>query len=108
MEMTDEMVEMVAKRMRVIGDPVRIRILSLLREQEATVGELTERIGTTQQNISRHLAVLHGDGIVRRRREGRKVWYSLRDGTVSAICDSVCDSVTARIVDMQDIVEVEA
>jgi len=96
MELNDEILKMVAERMRAMGDPMRLRLLSILRERDATVGQLVEVLGTSQQNISHHLLVLHDDGILRRRKDGRKVWYSLEDPTVSAVCDVVCDSVTRR------------
>ena len=96
MHVTDAVLEMVAGRMRAMGDPMRLRLLSILRDRDATVGQLVEGLATSQQNVSHHLSVLHSDGIVRRRKEGRHVWYSLHDATVSAICDAVCDSVTRR------------
>ena len=92
----DDVLALVADRMRAIGDPLRLRLLSLLRERDATVGELTALVGASQQNVSHHLAVLYRDGILTRRKEGRKVWYSLHDETVSAVCDAVCESVTRQ------------
>ena len=74
-----ELAEIIAERLRVIGDPNRIRILDQLREGEVSVTELTRRLGTSQQNVSKHLGVLHGAGIVSRRKEGTSSLYSVAD-----------------------------
>jgi len=54
----DDLVELVAERFRALSEPTRIKLLDRLREREATVLELTELIGTTPQNVSKHLGVL--------------------------------------------------
>lgn len=96
-EMTDALVERVARRLSIIGDPMRIRLLSALRSGEASVGELTSAAGTTQQNVSRHLALLHAEGIVARRRDGTFVRYRIDDETVFVICDAVCGGVVEQL-----------
>src|SRR5512146_1673124 len=50
----DDLVELIARRLRVIGDPTRIRLLDHLRDGEATVNELAARLGAGQQNVSKH------------------------------------------------------
>ena len=54
----DDLIELIADRFRALSEPTRIRLLDRLRESEATVPELTELIGTTQQNVSKHLRIL--------------------------------------------------
>jgi DNA-binding transcriptional ArsR family regulator len=88
----EKVVELIAYRFRVIGEPTRIRLLELLREGELMVGELVERTGATQQNVSKHLAVLLQAGIVGRRKEGVCVYYRIADATVFDICELVCGS----------------
>jgi DNA-binding transcriptional ArsR family regulator len=88
--LTDPLVELIAHRFRVIGEPLRIKLLDRLREGESSVGELTVALGANQQNVSRHLTVLHGAGIVARRKLGTKTLYSIADPTVFALCDIVC------------------
>ncbi|HEX2376404.1 MAG TPA: metalloregulator ArsR/SmtB family transcription factor [Gaiellales bacterium] len=88
--LTDPVVELVAARFRAMGEPLRIKLLDHLRQGEASVGELTAVLGANQQNVSRHLAVLHGAGIVGRRKLGTKTLYSIADPTVFALCDTVC------------------
>jgi len=61
----------------VLGDPVRRRILDLLRERPRLVGELTAELGLSQPGTSKHLRVLREAGLVRSRVEGRRRLYSL-------------------------------
>ncbi len=88
----DPLVEVIAERFRVIGEPMRIRLLDRLRSGEASVGELADALGAGQQNISRHLNVLHAAGIVRRRKDGTRVIYSIGEQSVFALCDIACGS----------------
>jgi DNA-binding transcriptional ArsR family regulator len=89
----DDLVDQVARRFRVIGEPARIRLLDRLRDGDATVGELTAVSGSTQQNVSKHLAVLHDAGIVHRTKLGTSVRYGIADPTVFALCEIVCGDV---------------
>jgi DNA-binding transcriptional ArsR family regulator len=88
------LVEMIATRFRLLSEPMRVRALDHLRGRgEASVGEIAEALGTSQQNVSKHLGALHGGGIVAKRRDGNKVLYSIADETVIAICEAVCGSI---------------
>ncbi|WP_210491436.1 metalloregulator ArsR/SmtB family transcription factor [Patulibacter sp. SYSU D01012] len=93
----EPLVELIAQRFRVIGDPTRIRLLDRLRESPATVGELTVAIGATQQNASKHLGVLHRAGIVSRTKEGTAVRYAIADDTVFALCELVCGGLRGQV-----------
>ena len=77
----EPLVELIAQRFRVIGEPMRIRLLDRLRDGEATVNELTEALGASQQNVSKHLGVLHQAGIVSRSKAGTSVRYAIADAT---------------------------
>ncbi len=79
--MPSEAIELVAVRLRVIAEPTRIRLLQLLDGGDASVQELSDRLATTHQNVSRHLAVLYQAGMVSRRRDSTRVNYSLVDWT---------------------------
>ncbi|WP_320668637.1 ArsR/SmtB family transcription factor [Patulibacter defluvii] len=92
----EPLAELIARRFRVIGDPTRIRLLDRLREGAATVGELTAAIGSSQQNASKHLGVLHQAGIVSRTKEGTAVRYAIADETVFALCELVCGGLRER------------
>ncbi len=63
-------------RLKALADPVRLRILALLEDEELSVGELTEILGMTQSRVSGHLGVLREAGLVRDRRQGTSAYYS--------------------------------
>jgi DNA-binding transcriptional ArsR family regulator len=89
-EITEPLAELISQRFRVLADPTRIRLLDTLRESPATVGQLTEAIGSSQQNVSKHLGVLLSHRIVERRREGTSSVYSIADHGVFELCELVC------------------
>ena len=75
--------DLVAKYFRGLGDPTRVRILELLRdERELTVGELVDRLGLPQPKVSNHLACLRWCGFVAARREHRTVYNRIADPRV--------------------------
>ena len=81
-------VDLVAKYFRGLGDPIRVRILELLRAQgELSVGALVEQLGESQPKVSNHLACLRWCGFVEARREHRMVYNRISDRRVSAMLD---------------------
>src|SRR5215472_18953240 len=86
----DELADLIARRFRVLGDPLRVRMLDLLRDEELSVNELSERLHAGQQNISKHLALLADAGMVARRKEGTRVYYRITDMAVFELCEQVC------------------
>ena len=100
-----ELAELIAARLRTIGDPMRIRILDLLREGELSVGELSERLGTSQQNASKHLGVLAQAGIVGRRKVGTSALYRVTDASVYALCEQVCGGLQSQIAGLLALVD---
>ena len=86
-------IEIVASRFRALGEPMRIRMLDLLRDGEMTVGELAEALDTTQQNVSKHVGILQRAGIIGRRRDGMCTPYTIIDETVLDLCAIVCGGV---------------
>jgi len=99
----DPLVELIAQRFRVIGEPMRIKILDRLRDGSATVGELTEALDVSQQNVSKHLGVLHHAGIVSRTKEGTSVRYAIADDTVFALCEQVCGGLREQLAELDTI-----
>jgi ArsR family transcriptional regulator, cadmium/lead-responsive transcriptional repressor len=77
--------EILAKYFRAFGDVTRLRILELLAEREHSVSELVKILGTTQPQVSNHLACLRWCGFVATRREHRIVYYRLADERISTI-----------------------
>ena len=95
------LVELVAHRFRVLGEPARIRLLDALRSGPAGVSELGSRVGLSQQNASKHLGVLAAAGLVERTRAGNAVLYSIADPSVFALCELVCDALRDRVAALQ-------
>lgn len=96
----DLLVERIATRFRVIGEPARIRLLERLMDGEASVQDLADVLGTSQQNASKHLGVLLHAGIVGRRKEGNFAYYRIVDESVMAMCDQVCSSLQREISEL--------
>ena len=93
----DALVELIAERFRAIGEPTRIRILDRLRQGEASVQDLTVALGSSQQNVSKHLSLLQHADIVERRRDGNFSYYRIADDSVLALCETVCGSIQRSI-----------
>ena len=103
--MPEQLVELVAQRFRAMGEPMRVRILDALRDGPATAQDLTARLGTSPQNISKHLGVLRSAGLVRRERDGAAVLHAIADPTVLTICEEVCGSLTREVRELGRMLE---
>lgn len=102
--LSEPLAELIAKRFRVLAEPARIRLLDRLRSGEASVQELTDSLGTTQQNVSKHLGILAGAGIVERRKEGNLSLYRIADESVFDLCEQVCGSLARQLEELDAIV----
>lgn len=94
---SDRQVELVAERFRVLGQPLRIKLLTRLRVGDATVQQLTDAVGGVQQNVSQHLAVLHHAGVISRRKDGIRVWYAIVDPHVPDLLRHARESVNHHV-----------
>ena len=101
----EDLAELIARRFRAIAEPMRVRVLDLLRDGEASVNELAAQLGASQQNVSKHLAVLADVGIVGRRKDGNHVYYRIVDQGVLGLCEQVCGSVQAQLAALTALVE---
>lgn len=100
--LTPEAAELIANRFRALSDPTRLRIVDLLRtREEASVGELTRALGSSQQNVSKHLAALLAGGFVARRKRGTSSLYRIADPAVHEICDGICAGIEARLAELE-------
>jgi DNA-binding transcriptional ArsR family regulator len=99
------LVERVAERFRVLGEPMRIRLLEAMREDEMSVRDLQEATGASQQNVSQHLGVLLRAGIVTRRKEGNFSRYSISDPVVFSLCDEVCGGIRRQLDELDSLLE---
>lgn len=90
--LNEGLIDLAAQRFRLLGEPMRLRILQVLEAGERNVTDLTGAVGSNQPNVSRHLQALFDGGIVKRRREGNTIFYSIADPVVFQLCDLVCRS----------------
>ena len=95
--LSPEAVELIAERFRILGEPIRIRILQELENGERNVTELVAAVGSSQPNVSKHLRILQESGVVGRRQAGNNVYYAIADPAVIDLYDAVCSSVRDRL-----------
>lgn len=74
----------VARVMRLLSDPTRLRLLGLLRLSERNVGDLCDQLQIPQPSVSHHLALMRRAGLVTNRRAGKQVFYALNPQTVTS------------------------
>jgi DNA-binding transcriptional ArsR family regulator len=92
---------LIARRFHALSDPTRLRILDILRHRdEASVGELTEALGTSQQNVSKHLSALQAEGFVSRRKQGTSSLYRISEPAVLELCDRLCAAMEAQLAEL--------
>jgi DNA-binding transcriptional ArsR family regulator len=95
--LTDDAADLIAERFRLLAEPMRVKLLDRLRAGEASVHELAIPLGTTPQNVSKHLGVLARGGVVGRRKDGNFVYYRVVDDGIWELCHLVCGSVERRL-----------
>lgn len=74
-----EHIEMAARALKAIAHPLRLKILCVLGDQEACVQEIVHAVGTSQSNISQHLAILREKGVLLTRKDANRVFYRVGD-----------------------------
>lgn len=101
--LADDLIERAARRLKVLGDPVRMQILNALRiHGELIVQEIVDVTEQRQANVSKHLGILSREHLVSRRREGVNVYYRLSDPSVQGICLLVSNSLRAQEEDAEE------
>ncbi len=86
---SQELYEFKAELCKTFADAKRLQIIDILRGGERTVNELVQFLRAPQAVVSRHLAILRDRGVVKARREGVNVYYSLTDSKIGDACDIV-------------------
>ncbi len=100
--LTPDAAELIARRFRALSDPTRLRILDLLRNRdEASVGEVAEALGASQQNVSKHLSALLAEGFVARRKRGTSSLYRISDPGVHELCDGVSAGIESQLAALE-------
>jgi DNA-binding transcriptional ArsR family regulator len=94
----DEDIERASRSMRAMSHPLRLKILCTLGEKEYSVQDIVEKVGTSQSNISQHLAILRDKGILASRKDANRVYYKVSDARTlrligmmrEVFCSSFC------------------
>lgn len=92
-----EALQLIARRFKALSEPLRLQLLSLLRDGERNVSELIDGTGARQANISKHLAVLRRHGMIESRKDGLNVYYRIADPSIFEVCDLVSHSLEADL-----------
>ena len=88
----DAQLNAIAELFAVLSEPSRLRILQVLQDGAASVGEIIEATQMKQANVSKQLGILHQAGVLSRERDGNLVRYSIRMPLIFDLCDLVCAS----------------
>ena len=75
----EEDIQQAAKAIKAIAHPLRLKILCVLGDQEISVQDIVEQVGTSQSNISQHLAILRDKGVLVSRKDANWVFYRIGD-----------------------------
>lgn len=75
----DEDIDRASRSLKAMSHPLRLKILCTLGDQEVSVQDIVERVGTSQSNISQHLAILRDKGILSSRKDANRVFYKVVD-----------------------------
>lgn len=87
--LTDQELEQIALHFRLLGEPMRLKILQALCEAPQTVNDIVAAVEATQANVSKHLSLLATAGILNRKKDGQWVYYGLKDELTLKMCELV-------------------
>jgi len=88
-DLTDTELKKVAGQFRLLGEPMRLKILQALCQRPLAVGEIVAATGATQSNISKHLALLASAGIITRQKDRQFVYYEMSNVLTMKLCELV-------------------
>ena len=87
--MTEDELGQIASRFKVLGEPMRLKILQAVCKEPRTVGDIVTATGATQANVSKHLGLLATAGILSRKKDGQCVYYGMKDQLAVKMCELV-------------------
>jgi DNA-binding transcriptional ArsR family regulator len=90
-----------AEFFRILGHPVRVRILELLKDGERTVGDLQQELQMDSSGTSQHLGILRKHGVLEGRREGTSVYYAVRDPRIFQLLEVARQILTSNLSESQ-------
>src|SRR3954469_19690457 len=94
--LSDAELDRVAQQFRVLGEPMRLKILQVICAKPLTVGEIVAATGATQSNVSKHLSLLASAGVITRQKDAQFVYYQLSDPLTLKLCQLVHGRVSER------------
>lgn len=80
-----EHIEQAARALKAMSHPLRLKILCVLGNEEASVQDIVEAVGTSQSNVSQHLGILRDKGVLRARKDANRVYYRVTDRRTLAL-----------------------
>lgn len=83
----DEDINLASRSLKAMSHPLRLKILCTLADQELSVQEIVDAVGTSQSNISQHLAILRDKGIINSRKNANRVFYRVGDERILKLID---------------------
>ncbi|MBL7958836.1 winged helix-turn-helix transcriptional regulator [bacterium] len=95
--MSDETLDLMAGRFKILSEPMRLKILHSLHGHEMNVQQIVEVTGANQANVSKHLGIMFDAGILKRRKEGLNSFYSIADESIFKLCDLVCGGIEKNL-----------
>lgn len=87
----DEDIERASRSLKAMSHPLRLKILCTLRNDEISVQDIVDRVGTSQSNISQHLAILRDKGILSSRKDANRVYYKVVDARTLKLIEMMRD-----------------
>lgn len=89
-DVAPEMAAKISEMLKILADPTRLKIMQTLHDGEHCVSEIVDKVGSSQANISKHLALLAQALLVRSEKRGLQVYYRIEDPEVTKLCEAIC------------------
>lgn len=87
----DQQIDEASRAMKAMSHPLRLKIVCVLGDQEVSVQDIVNHVGTSQSNISQHLALMREKGVLRTRKDANRVYYRLADVRMLEVIERVRD-----------------
>lgn len=100
-QLSNEALEQIALRFKLLSDPMRLKILHALQGGEQSVNQLVKLTGSSQPNISKHLNILKTTGMVKRRQESNQAFFSISAPFIFDLCEIVCNGIAEELEQLQ-------
>ena len=88
-DIKDEQIEAIAKMLKSMSHPIRLKILCLLQEQELSVGDIRDQVETTNANVSQHLNILRSQGIIDFRKDANFIYNRITDQRILELIEKM-------------------